>query len=111
MQGYKRWKLVLLKGDINEFIPLRNLADEHVQTPKDIVSAGQVTTAKITKLKKDHICIDLSLKMEDFCRHPSSWERPKTLPPLDRYFDESAAKSIEMEKKIQTGGSFSKIGM
>ena len=101
MQGYKRWKLVLLKGDINEFTPLRNLADEHLQTPKDIVSAGQVITVTITKVKKHHICIDLSLKMEDFCRHPSSVERPKTLLPLDQYFNESAAKSIEMKKNAK----------
>jgi len=90
-----------LEGDIDGFIPLRNLADEHVQTPEDIVSAGQVITATITEVKKDHICIDLSLKMEDFRRHPSSWERPKTLPPLDQYFDKSAAKSIEMEKNAE----------
>ena len=89
---------VKLEGDIPAFIPLRNLADEHVEAAEDIVNVGTVVTAIVTEVKKDHMCVDMSLKMEDFRRSPSSWERPATLPPVDDYFDRNAAMQIEEQK-------------
>lgn len=89
---------VKLEGDIPAFIPLRNLSDEHVETAEDIVNVGMVVTAVVTEVKKDHMCVDMSLKMEDFRRQPSSWERPVSLPELDGYFDSRASSSIEENK-------------
>lgn len=89
---------VKLEGEIPAFIPLRNLADEHVEAAEDIVNVGTVITAIVTEVKKDHMCVDMSLKMEDFRKTPGSWERPDSLPPLDHSFDLSAAARIEEEK-------------
>lgn len=86
---------VKLEGDIPAFIPLRNLSDEHVEVADDYIAAGQVVTAVVTDVKKDHMTIDMSLKMEDFRKKPSSWERPMSLPMFDPYFDKSSANKIE----------------
>lgn len=86
---------VKLEGDIQAFIPLRNLSDDHVESAEDFVHPGQVVTAVVTEVKKDHMTVDLSLKLEDFRKPPSSWERPTTLPALDDYFDGAAASRIE----------------
>jgi len=72
----------LLEGDVPGFTPLHNLADGHVESAEDIVKAGDVITANLTEVKNDRMCVDLSLKMEHFRKLPSSWERPKGLPPL-----------------------------
>ena len=89
---------VKLEGDVPGFIPLRNLADDHVESAEDIVSVGTVVTALITQVKMDHMCVDLTLKKEDFKRKSSEWERPKSLPPLDACFDRMAALKIDAEK-------------
>jgi transcription elongation factor SPT6 len=89
---------VKLEGDIPAFIPLRNLADEHVETAEDVVTVGMVVTALVTEVKKDHMCVDMSLKMEDFRRLPSSWDRPSSLTQLDHHFDRRASSSIEEHK-------------
>jgi len=86
---------VKLEGDIPAFVPLRNLSDDHAESADDFVQAGQVVTAVVTEVKKEHMTVDLSLKVSDFRKQPSSWERPQTLPPLDDYFDRVAAASIE----------------
>ena len=86
---------VKLEGDIPAFISLRNLSDEHVEAAEDIVTSGQVVTAIVTKVTKEHMSVDLSLRMEDFRKNPSAWERPPSLPQLDLHFDKSAAASIE----------------
>ena len=84
-----------LEGGMPAFILLRNLSDEHVETAEDIVTTGQVVTAVVTEVKKDHMSVDMSLRMDDFRKTPSSWARPPSLPPLDICFDKSAASSIE----------------
>lgn len=89
---------VKLEGDIPAFIPLRNLSDEHVETAEDIVTVGMVVTAIITEVKKDHMCVDMSLKMEDFRRPSNKWDRPQSLPPVDDHFDRSASAHIEEKK-------------
>ena len=89
---------IKLEGDIPAFIPLRNLADEHVETAEDIVNVGQVVTAIVTEVKKDHFCVDLSLKMEDFRRSTTGWDRPPSLPPLDAHFDRQASQVLEEKK-------------
>eukprot|EP00523_Entomoneis_sp_CCMP467_P012549 CAMPEP_0168790060 /NCGR_PEP_ID=MMETSP0725-20121227/13191_1 /TAXON_ID=265536 /ORGANISM="Amphiprora sp., Strain CCMP467" /LENGTH=2014 /DNA_ID=CAMNT_0008840425 /DNA_START=198 /DNA_END=6242 /DNA_ORIENTATION=+ len=90
---------VKLEGDIPAFIPLRNLADDHVESAEDIVSTGQIVTAIVTEVKKDHMTVDMSLRMDDFRREPSSWERPPTLTPLDPHFDLSASNRIDEDNK------------
>jgi transcription elongation factor SPT6 len=92
---------IKLEGDIPAFIPLRNLADEHVETAEDIVNVGTVISAVITDVKKDHFTVDMSMKLEDLKRAPSYWERPESLPPLDQYFDFGAAARIEQEKQVE----------
>ncbi|KAL7543962.1 hypothetical protein ACHAXR_013374 [Thalassiosira sp. AJA248-18] len=89
---------VRLEGDVPGFIPLRNLADDHVESAEDIVSVGTVVTALITQVKMDHMCVDLTLKKEDFRKKSSEWERPMSLPPLDDHFDRVAALKIDEEK-------------
>ncbi len=89
---------VKLEGDVPGFIPLRNLADDHVESAEDIVSVGTVVTALVTQVKMDHMCVDLTLKKEDFRKKSSEWERPISLPPLDEYFDKIAALKIDEEK-------------
>lgn len=89
---------VKLEGEIPAFIPLRDLADDHVETAEDIVAVGMVVTAIIKEVKKDHMCVDMSLKMEDFKKQPSSWDRPAGLPPLDDHFDWRASQTIEEKK-------------
>lgn len=86
---------VKLEGDIPAFVPLKNLSDEHVESADDYVTAGQIVTAVVTDVKKDHMTVDMSLKMEDFRRNPSSWQRPPSLPPFDEHFDFGAAQRIE----------------
>ncbi|GAX13330.1 transcription elongation factor SPT6 [Fistulifera solaris] len=86
---------VKLEGDIPAFIPLRNLSDEHVESADDFVSVGQIVTAVVTEVKKDHMTVDMSLKLEDFRKKPSSWERPTSLFSLDECFDIQAANKIE----------------
>jgi len=90
---------VKLEGEIPAFIPLRNLSDEHVETAEDIVTPGQVITAIVTEVKKDHMTVDMSLRMEDFRKNPSSWERPQALKHFDENFDMTAAARIEEDKK------------
>ncbi|EED89929.1 SUPT6H,-like protein to suppressor of ty 6 [Thalassiosira pseudonana CCMP1335] len=80
---------VKLEGDVPGFIPLRNLADDHV---------GQIVNAIITEVKMDHMCCDLTLKLEDFKKKSSEWGRPASLPPLDNSFDREAALSIDADK-------------
>lgn len=86
---------VKLEGDIPAFIPLKNLSDEHVESAEDYVTAGQIVTAVVTEVKKDHMTVDMSLKVEDFRRNPSTWQRPQSLPPFDEHFDFGAAQRIE----------------
>ena len=92
---------VKLDGDIPAFIPLRNLADERVEAADDIVQVGSVVTAVITEVKKDHFTIDMSMRLQDLKRAPSSWERPASLPPLDGHFDAAAAERIEQAKQSE----------
>jgi transcription elongation factor SPT6 len=92
---------VKLEGDIPAFIPLKNLADEHVEAAEDVVQVGSIITAVITEVKKDHFTVDMSMKLEDLKRSPSSWERPESIPPLDNYFDHSAAARIEQAKQVE----------
>lgn len=87
-----------LEGDVPAFIPLRNLADGHVESAEDVVQIGNIVTAVVTDVKKDHMSVDLSLKIDDFRKDPSSWERPSTLPALDMCFDKVAAADIEKQK-------------
>jgi transcription elongation factor SPT6 len=89
---------VKLEGDIPAFISLRNLADDHVESAEDVVAVGSIVTALVTEVKKDHMTVDMSLRMEDFRKQPSSWERPESLTPLDFYFDTNASKAIEDKK-------------
>jgi len=89
---------VKLEGDIPAFIPLRNLSDDHVETAEEVVNIGAVVTAIITEVKKDHMCVDLSLKMEDFRKNQTAWARPESLPGLDEHFDRNAAVQVEQEK-------------
>ena len=89
---------VKLEGDIPAFIPLRNLADDHVEAAEDVVAVGTIVTALVTEVKKDHMNVDMSLRMEDFRKQPSSWGRPETLTALDFYFDAMASKAIEDKK-------------
>jgi transcriptional accessory protein Tex/SPT6 len=89
---------VKLEGEIPGFIPLRNLSDDHVESAEDIVSVGTIVTAIVTEVKMDHVCVDLTLKMEDFKKKSSDWGRPASLPPLDACFDRAAALKIDEEK-------------
>lgn len=89
---------VILEGDIPGFILTRNLSDDHVDTPDDIVKPGAIITAVICAVKKDHVSLDLSLRFSDFKKLPSDWERPKSLPVLDECYDRQAAIFIEQEK-------------
>mmetsp|Transcript_14099 Transcript_14099/g.20794 ORF Transcript_14099/g.20794 Transcript_14099/m.20794 type:complete len:1665 (+) Transcript_14099:977-5971(+) len=102
-------RVKLLEGDVPGFIPLRNLADTHVESAEDIVKVGDVITAIVTEVKKDHMCVDLSLKMEHFRKLPSSWERPKGLPPLDMSFDKTAAMRVEQSKNKAREAHLAKI--
>lgn len=86
---------IKLEGDIPAFIPLRDLADEHVESADDILAVNTIVTAIVKEVKKDHMTVDLSLRLEDFRKIPSSWERPKSLPSLDDHFDRTAAGKIE----------------
>jgi len=93
---------VKLEGDISAFIPLRYLADKHVVSSDEIVNVGQVVTAVITEVKKEHFTVDMSMRMEDIKKLPSTWERPLSLLPLDEdYFDMGAAQRIEQEKQAK----------
>ena len=89
---------VKLEGDIPAFIPLRNLADEHVETAEDVVAVGMTLTAVVTEVKKDHMCVDMSLKMEDFRKPLSSWDRPQSLFRLDDHFDWQTSNAIDQRK-------------
>lgn len=86
---------VKLEGDIPAFIPLRNMSDEHVESADDRISPGQIITAIITEVKKDHMSVDMSLRMDDFRKKVGSWQRPDSLPPIDDNFDIGAATRIE----------------
>jgi transcription elongation factor SPT6 len=90
---------IKLEGEIPAFIPLRNLSDDHVEAAEDIVAVGAIVTALVTEVKKMHMTVDMSMKMEDFRKPPSSWDRPESLPPLDFYFDAMASKAIEDKKR------------
>ena len=87
-----------LEGDVPAFIPLRQLADGHVESAEDIVQIGQIVTAIVTEVKKDHMSVVLSLRQEDLQRAPSSWERPANLPSMDQKFDKAAAQKVESDK-------------
>jgi len=87
-----------LEGDVPAFIPLRNLADGHVESAEDVVQIGSIVTAIVTDVKKDHMSVDLSLKMDDFKKEPSAWDRPSSLPAVDLAFDLNAARNIESQK-------------
>jgi transcription elongation factor SPT6 len=86
---------VKLEGEIPAFIPLRNMSDDHVEVADDYVTPGQIVTAMVTEVKKDHMTVDMSLRLEDFRKKPSSWERPVSLPALDIHFDIAAASKVE----------------
>ena len=90
---------VKLEGNVPAFVPLRNLDDDHVESAEDFVSPGDVVRAIVTTVKKDHLCVDLSLRKEDLNKLPSSWERPLSLPNLDSKFDREAAQKIERDKQ------------
>jgi len=91
---------IKLEGEIPAFISLKNLSDDHVESAEDVVAIGTIVTALVTEVKKDHMTVNMSMKMEDFRKNPSSWERPESLPPLDFYFDATASKAIE-DKKVK----------
>ena len=92
---------VKLDGDIRAYIPLKNLSDDHTESAHDYVTPGQIITAVVTEVKKDHMSVDMSLKESDFRKKLSSWERPTSLEPFDRYFDTHAASQIEDDNKQQ----------
>ncbi len=87
-----------LEGDVPAFIPLRQLADGHVESAEDIVQIGQIVTAIVTEVKKDHMSVVLSLRQDDLQKTPSSWDRPASLPTIDQRFDKAAAQKIESDK-------------
>lgn len=93
---------IKLEGDVPGFIPLRNLADGHVESAEDIVQVGTIVTCVVTEVKKEHLCVDLSLKKEDFRKAPSSWPRPSTSTKLDAHYDHMAAQRLEsMQEKAR----------
>lgn len=100
-----------LEGDVPAFIPLRNLSDGHVESAEEIVQVGQIVTAIITEVKKDHMSVDLSLKQEDLKKAPSSWDRPSSLPPLDQSFDKTTALRIEGEKSKEREERLAKMNV
>lgn len=90
---------VKLEGSIPGFVLLRNLADENVESAEDVVAVGSIVNAIVLEVKKDHFSVDLSLKMEDLRKLPSSWQRPESLPQLDFFYDISASKMMEEKKE------------
>ena len=86
---------IKLEGNIKAFIPLRNFSDEKIDAAEEVVQIGQVVTAVVSEVKKDHMTVDLSLKTEDFRKPPRLWERPASLPPIDRHFDTLADSKME----------------
>jgi transcription elongation factor SPT6 len=91
---------VKLEGSIPGFIALQNLADENVESADDVVAEGTPVNAIVLEVKKDHFSVDLSLKMEDLRKPPSSWQRPQSLPQIDMYYDTRASRAIEEKKKL-----------
>jgi transcription elongation factor SPT6 len=98
-----------LEGDVPAFIPNRDLADGHVESAEGFLQIGQIVTAIVTAVKKDHMSVDLSLKEEDLQQAPSSWERPMNLAPLDQFFDKDAAKRIEEGKSKEREERLAKL--
>lgn len=92
---------VKLEGDIPAFIPLRFLSDEHVETPEDVLTTGQIVTAVVVNVKKEHMTVDLSIRMSDFKKEPGSWERPASLPSIDQFFDAEAANNVERDNSAR----------
>ena len=90
---------VMVEGKIPGFIPIRSLSDQDVEDPNDVVTLSQTITAIVIEVKKEHMSVNLSLRLDDFRKAPSSWERPPTLSEPDVCFDHAAAKLIEEENK------------
>jgi len=86
---------VKLEGDIPAYIGIGNIADERVESVHDFLSPNQVVTAVVVQVKKEHLTVDLSLKLTDFQKKSSEWKRPETLPPIDNAFDQLTAEIIE----------------
>lgn len=100
---------VKLEGNVPAFIPLRNISDDHVESADDYVLPGQIVSAIVTQVKKDHMCVDLSLRLEDIRRLPSSWERPVSLPRLDTRFDRGATLKMEQDRQKEREARLSVI--
>jgi len=98
-----------LEGDVPAFIPLRDLSDGHVESAAEIVQVGQIVTAIVKQVKKDHMSVDLSLKQSDLEKAPSSWDRPSNLPPLDECFDKFTSSRIEDKKSKEREQRLSKM--
>lgn len=103
--------IVKLDCDVDGVIPLRNLADGQVEIAEDVVSKDSVITALITEVKKDHMKVELTLKLSDFKKPPSFWPRPETLPELDKCFDQNAANQIEEDKKLERDARIAAMGL
>lgn len=88
---------VMVEGKIPGFIPLRSLSDQEVADPNDVVTPNQTITAIVIEVKKEHMSVNLSLRIEDFRKTPSSWQRPLTMSEPDLCFDHGASKRIEDE--------------
>mmetsp|Transcript_20399 Transcript_20399/g.46293 ORF Transcript_20399/g.46293 Transcript_20399/m.46293 type:complete len:1687 (-) Transcript_20399:27-5087(-) len=90
---------VKLDFDLNGFIPIRNIADQHIQALEDHVKVGQIVVAVITEVKKDFLTVDLSMRKHDlYDRKITDWPRPESLPPLDHNFDYTRACGIESDR-------------
>ena len=103
--------IVKLDCDVDGVIPLRNLADGQVEIAEDVVSKDSVITALITEVKKDHMKVELTMKLSDFKKPASFWPRPDSLPALDRRFDLMAANRIEEEKKVEREERIAALGL
>jgi transcription elongation factor SPT6 len=88
---------VLVEGKIPGFIPIRSLSNNIVEDPNDVVSPNQTITGIVIEVKKEHMSVNLSLRVDDFRKNPSSWERPSSLTEFDTFFDREAAKKIETD--------------
>jgi len=82
-----------------------------VEIAEDVVSKDSVITALITEVKKDHMKVELTLRLSDFKKPASSWPRPDSLPELDKYFDRIAANRIEDDKKAEREARIAAMGL
>ncbi|KAJ1978574.1 Transcription elongation factor spt6 [Dimargaris verticillata] len=80
-----------IEPDIDAFLPISRVADDHVEALADVLSEGDALPCVVTQVHKDRLTVDLSARPSDldYARE----QHQAYTPAVDAYFDPDAEQA------------------